>query len=304
MFRKLLIPHDLSACSKDALSVAIEFALKYGASLDIFHSINLDRRLISYGVVPNREQAAQQITQELQDDLNNLIKTKGSKQELSHKITLKWGEPVQSLLDHIVEEQPDLVVMGTHGHTGLKHFFLGSCTEKMIQLSPAPVMIVRNRMDRFKRLLVPIDFSESTEDALLLVSHLMALGIERVDLLHVVALSDLALMSHDLVVAQNANLMKELMHHASLELDELIKDHPSLPFKKHVKMGQPAHEIIQMATDSHTDLILMPTHGESGLAHLIMGSVTEKVTRHAPTNVLTFCPKRSREVRLNRINKS
>ena len=82
--------------------------------------------------------------QELLDGVNEeLAKYKAGRGKITYKIKVRQGYVVEQVLEEIKEYQPDLVVMCTHGWTGLKHLLMGSVTEKIVRLSPVPVLTTR-----------------------------------------------------------------------------------------------------------------------------------------------------------------
>src|SRR5262245_47896254 len=140
-----------------------------------------------------------------------------------------------------------------------------------------------------KRILVPTDFSKFSKAAL---DYAMALAEKfrtELYLLHVV--QNLGVMIPDMVnVVPPVMPSNEQLTAAVREaLDRLIKENQLERFnvKSDVRIGSPFYEIIQFAKENDIDLIVMGTHGHSGLAHMLMGSVSEKVVRKAPCPVLT-----------------
>lgn len=140
-----------------------------------------------------------------------------------------------------------------------------------------------------KRILVPTDFSEFSQHALTYaVAFAEKFGAE-LHLMHVV--QDIGLLVPDLVTAAPPMLpsVDQMTTAARTALDRIAQEHKLelLPLHKHVSQGAPFYEIIRLAREANIDLIVMGTHGRSGLRHVLMGSVSEKVVRKAPCPVLT-----------------
>jgi nucleotide-binding universal stress UspA family protein len=136
---------------------------------------------------------------------------------------------------------------------------------------------------------VPTDFSKHSETALkYAVSFAEKFGAE-IYLLHVV--QDFALFLPDTVTAGPPILppVEELTAAVRTALDRIVKEHHLERLQVHgeAREGTPYHEIITFAKEKDVDLIIMGTHGRTGLAHLLLGSVAEKVVRKAPCPVLT-----------------
>jgi nucleotide-binding universal stress UspA family protein len=140
-----------------------------------------------------------------------------------------------------------------------------------------------------KRILIPTDFSKYSKAALAYAAALAEKFGSELYLLHVV--QNLGVMIPDMVnVMPPVMPSNEQMTAAVREaLDRLIKENQLDKFKVHaeIRLGTPFYEIIQFAKENNVDLIIMGTHGHSGLAHMLLGSVTEKVVRKGPCPVLT-----------------
>ena len=139
------------------------------------------------------------------------------------------------------------------------------------------------------RILVPTDFSKFSHNALNYAAAFAEKFGAEIYLLHVV--QDLALFIPEAVsVAPPATPPIEQMTAAVLEgLQRVVRENNLGRFNVHceVREGTPFYEIIQFAKETAIDLIIMGTHGRSGLVHVLLGSVTEKVVRKAPCPVLT-----------------
>lgn len=140
-----------------------------------------------------------------------------------------------------------------------------------------------------KHILVPTDFSKHSQNALKYAAALADKFGAELHLLHVV--QNLALMIPDMVNVVPPILPsgEQMTSAVRVALDRVIRENQLERFKVHaeVREGTPFYEIIQLAKDKKVDLIVMGTHGHSGLAHVLMGSVTDKVVRKAPCPVLT-----------------
>ena len=145
-----------------------------------------------------------------------------------------------------------------------------------------------------QHLLVPVDFSEGTPATLTFALELAGKFSARLTLFHVV---ELALMpAGDFYLAGDMAAMtgaftQNLIEAARQQMKALAATIPAgVPVDTSIKVGIPWHCIVQQATDFPTDLVVMSTHGRSGLKHLWMGSVAERVVQHAPCPVLVVRP--------------
>lgn len=145
-------------------------------------------------------------------------------------------------------------------------------------------------MIQLQRILLPTDFSKHSEVAMTYAAALAEkFSAKKLYLLHVV--QDLALFIPDAVAVAPpiAPPVEEFLAAAGQALEQLSKTGPlkDLPVQREVREGTPFYEIIRFAKETDIDLIVMGTHGHTGLTHVLLGSVTEKVVRKAPCPVLT-----------------
>jgi nucleotide-binding universal stress UspA family protein len=144
-------------------------------------------------------------------------------------------------------------------------------------------------MINLKRILVPTDFSEHSRNALRYGAAFADRFGAEIHLLHV--FQDLALSQPEAVTVGPPIMapIEQFMASAQASLERLIQENKlsGLTIHPEVRAGTPFEEIIQFAVDKDIDLIVMGTHGRGWLAHVLLGSVTEKVVRKAPCPVLT-----------------
>lgn len=134
----------------------------------------------------------------------------------------------------------------------------------------------------FKNILVPVDFSEHSEKAIQLAGELARGSAATVHLRHIVAPATIN--AGDVIADLSANVTKE----ATLKELEAVAVPEGLKVTRGVAEGEPAAAIIRLAMELKADLIVLGTHGRTGLKRLLLGSVAEHVLRHAPCPVLAW----------------
>jgi nucleotide-binding universal stress UspA family protein len=137
-----------------------------------------------------------------------------------------------------------------------------------------------------KTILHPTDFSDCSRAAFLLACGLARQYGTRLVLVHVTALPDLPYRGYGL--PGSPLQVGDYLADVRKQLDELQPPDPSVPVERRLVEGDPATEIVRAADDSGADLIVMGTHGQTGLGHLLMGSVAGQVVRKATCPVLTL----------------
>jgi nucleotide-binding universal stress UspA family protein len=181
----------------------------------------------------------------------------------------------------------DLIVMPTHGNTGLKHVFLGSTAERVVQHSPCPVFIVRAGGERVHDILVPVDFSDFSLKALLYAIEFAKAVAAKIIVFHSVYLG-YAFTSDGYAMYDLTEITKTMRKNAECDMAKFVRaaKFDRVQFETVVRVGEAAEEICEFAKEQDVDLIITTTRGRTGFAHVLMGSVAEKVVRHADRPVL------------------
>ena len=137
----ILHPTDFSEVSKCALPYAIEFAKKYNARLDILHVLELP-----YGAISLADEAMRSA----QESLRALIPQK-QREAIEIVPIIKRGKASEEIVRVAIDRETDLIVLATHGHSGLEHALLGSTAERVVRKAPCPVLTIRRPEREFVR---------------------------------------------------------------------------------------------------------------------------------------------------------
>ena len=206
------------------------------------------------------------------------------------------GAPPFDEICRLAQTTPaDLVVMPTHGRTGLKHVFLGSTAERIVQHSSCPVFVTRgnalqaNNGSRFriKTILVPVDFSNCSREGL---RYAIAFAKEfgaRIILLHATYLGYIY-SAEGSAIYDIPGLQKAARKNAERKMRELVRsvNFGAVKFSTAFTDGSPVIDTCGFAKGHDVDLIITSTHGFTGLKHVLIGSIAEQVVRHASCSVL------------------
>ena len=131
----ILVPVDFSDCSRKALQYAIPFARQFGAALTLLHAVQ--RYPAAPEVVVLETDSVEAAKRELAE-LSGSIDT-----AVQSRTVVRLGTPHLEIVNAAREQGVDLIIIATHGHSGLAHVFLGSTTEKVVRHAPCPVLVVR-----------------------------------------------------------------------------------------------------------------------------------------------------------------
>jgi nucleotide-binding universal stress UspA family protein len=273
MLHRILAPTDGSPLSERALPLIETIARAQAAEVTLVRAIEPPAWL-EYG--PNVTMDAQGyealidvLDQDAQQNLTRLLQRLGEV-KVAALTALVHGPPAAALLDYEAQIQPDLVIMATHGRTGLTRFALGSIADRMVRAGNAPVLLVRAFSPARSALetgLVPLDGSALAERALPMVETLAGKPVRRVRLLRAISTPD-----HRYAAMQYLERIAQRLatHGLEAEFD--------------VRTEDPADAIRHAA--SGVDLVILSTHGRGGLDRFRHGSIAERAMRELPTPVL------------------
>jgi nucleotide-binding universal stress UspA family protein len=287
--RRILVPLDFSDRSLQALGTAVALAQRFGSRLAVAHVTRRNR--------PDRHIVAEQLGMTFDTRRAGRAKLvefieREVPADLQPTHLVVDGVPFDEIAKAAKAWDADLIVIATHGYTGLKHVLLGSTAERVVRHAPCPVLVVRGREkrgtkttfspDKVRSILVPVDFSKPSLDAL---PHAHALARQykaQLALLHVIEpfhpdmLIDTTRSQRDAPVAAHERLGKLA--------DATKRDWPKTG--RELRAGHPVDVILAMAKRTNADLIVMGTHGRTGFRRAFIGSVAERVVRQAPCSVL------------------
>ncbi len=294
----ILVPIDFSKISIQAIETAKRLAQHVGATVHLAHIHQFDHlaRFMA-PASPLIQFSAVTFERDAEERLARQFKILADKHGLSSaSFHLLTGAPAFSEICRLAKEIPaDLVVMPTHGRTGLKHVFLGSTAERIVQHSPCPVFVVREKKRPSKtgprltdkRILVPVDFSECSQEGLQYAIGFANQFGARIMLLHATYLgyiySTEGAALYDVRGLQNA-----ARENAERQMRKLVRAAKFGRVKYEVAFteGSPVLDICAFAKEHNVDVIITSTHGLTGFEHVLIGSIAEKVVRHAPCSVL------------------
>jgi nucleotide-binding universal stress UspA family protein len=226
-----------------------------------------------------------------------------------HEIAQRWswpnvqirtqvevGVPAELIVATAVAEEADLIMMTTHGRTGLRRFVMGSVAEEVLQHSPCPVLILRHNQP-LANILLLLDGSALSERAVTAAARVARATGGQITLLRVQPpISSVEEEELGLHLRLEYGLEKSPEEALLICVDEYLQTIresealQGLPTQLVSRIGQPAEEILNYSREHHTDLIVMSTHGRTGLARWVYGSVAKSVLHGTETAVLIVRP--------------
>ncbi len=295
--KRVLLPTDFSPLSRAALAAAAPFLRSLAAEIRLLHVWELDplASLIVAApiLVPERE-----VGRQLRERLRELAEELALPKRHLH-VHLQEGRPSEVICAAADLFESDLIVLGTHGWTGLKHLLIGSTAERVVRHSPCPTLVMRTPQRKKRagltprKILVPLDFSPLSGRGLDYAIAFAGRFEADLVLLHAVDLHYIN-SSPENMLSDYADLLRTVENLARKQMAELVRttDWRGLKIETVIGTGQAGDRIVTSAANADADLIILSTHGRTGLRRALAGSTAEYVVRHASTPVLVVPSRR------------
>jgi len=296
--QNIVVPIDFSKMSVRAIQFAKQLARRFGASMHLAHvhgfnyaadSMTSAPPIVPFSFMPYEHDIERAVLKELESVAHDC----GVSSARCHVLT---GAPPFDEICRLAQTMPaDLIVMPTHGYTGLKHVLLGSTAQRVVQHSPCPVIVVRQQKRKAepshtfsaRSILVPVDFSACSRGGLQYAVGLANEFGSRIVLLHATYLGYIY-SSEGTAIYDIPHLQEAARKNAERKMRKLVRsvNFGAVKFETVFTEGSPLLDIYQFAKDHDVDLIITSTHGLTGFKHVLIGSIAEQVVRHAPCSVL------------------
>lgn len=302
--REILCPVDLSEHSRHALDHAIALARWYKSTVTVLHvSAVLPVSAYAPGAAgfqsvvltpADRDQLLAEMTR---------FVAPGASPDVPLQVITRTGDAAAEILAQAGEMHAGLVVIGTHGHSGFVRFLLGSVTEKVLRRAECPVLTVPPRAPgtsrtapiTYKRLLCPVDFSDSSMQALRYATSVAQEADAQLTVLHVMEydmhetpeLYDTVISDARLSIPEFRARCREISRE---RLDAVISDEVRTYCTVETLLtdGKSYREVLRVAAEKQSDLIVMGVRGRGAVDLMVFGSTTQHVIRQATCAVLTL----------------
>jgi nucleotide-binding universal stress UspA family protein len=277
LLQKILVPVDFGEASLRAIDTAVMISGYFLSEITILH-VN-PAKIIS-------EETEKLIIKNIQFEMKKLLDDSVFGNVKSVEMLTENGNPMDRISEVAKINEMNLIIMGEGNHSENEHFKLGTTTEKLMQKNEIPLMVVKNEpVKPFKKILCPVDFSESSKRALTNAVFLSNRFGAQLTILNV--FSPLEVFSYWIDVDNKKENQIQLQQQKA-EFDHFLKDfHINKDLQSFkIAQGEPEEEILKEIKKQGADLLIMGTTGKTGLSKILLGSVTEKVTREVPCNFI------------------
>ncbi len=273
--KTILVPCDFSQPAINAYRFALDIAAQSKGSIHLIHVIELPilQDAGSMSVLEFEQRFFDELKEKALGKFAKIIdkyKSNGTKV----KWTVAFGSPSKTIIDVINDMGFSLVIMGSHGASGLREYFIGSNAEKVIRKSPAPVLVIKNY---FKGPVKNIVFPNMLEiyDQNDLVTKVKALQQFFKARLHIVRINTPLTFTADVITMQRLNSFAK--HYKLTDYTVNIYNHRT-----------EEEGIVEFTKLVKGDIIAIGTHGRKSILHVINGSLAEDIANHANSIVWTY----------------
>jgi nucleotide-binding universal stress UspA family protein len=291
--QEILCPVDLSDVSRHALDHARAFADWYRAGLTVLEVVWAGLPPIAFpgaisggatGAVLNDEQRAA--------FMEDLVAFAGGTRNSGERLRIEEGPILPAVLRVVNELPADLIVIGTHGLSGVDRLLLGSVTDKVLRSAPCAVLTIPPRstapagdVSRYSTVLCAVDFSPASLNGLRYALSLAQETAARLLVVHVADRgSEREVRRHD-PLATTQDVLAEAVRQLRATIPDDVRDWCTP--EEIAIAGRPHEAIVALAESRAADIIVMGVHGRSATNLRLFGSTTNQVIRHASCPVLT-----------------
>ena len=272
---RILLATDGSEYSEGAVREAINMAKTCGEQISAMSVVEINPEFIALAPL-----LMEKLEEERKEYLKG-IRERAAKENVECEVITREGEePYKSIIEEADKKRAEVIVMGRHGRKGLMRLLMGSTTARVIGHTTRNVLVVPMTLEiKWKNIVIATDGSKYSEAAAKEAINLIKRCCTKTCTLNVIAVTRKDATKERIQISENA--LKEITSKAekeNIKVDtSLIKD----------RLHESIHEsIIEYAEEKNADIIVMGSHGRTGLERLLMGSVTERVIGHTDRAVL------------------
>lgn len=274
--KKIIVPVDFSEYSENALRTAASIANRKDAEIVAVHMLELSNAIIT--------QSESYVNQEtvfylkLAEKKFQAFLNKPYLEDVKVTPLIKHYKIFSELNEVATEEGADLIIMGSHGVSGLKEMFVGSNTEKVVRNSKVPVLVVKGVpvTNGFNKAVYACDFSDDDITPYKKAKELLKGLSCDMHLLHI---------NTPYAKFKSTREQQEKVYKFLEKAEGSLYSVNDVVFVSDYTVEE---GVLEYAKTNDVDLIVVATHGRKGLSHFLEGSISEDIANHSNTPVLTF----------------
>jgi nucleotide-binding universal stress UspA family protein len=274
----ILVPLDFSESSLNALETAIALAKQHNTTITLLNVVDPNFLFEFKGFYYISEKTINSIVEVSARRLSSLAKKVKDEHALNCTTELKVGPVPQSIIQTALDIDSDLIIMGTHGTSGFREFFIGSSAQKVIKITSCPVLTIpsNRKWMEFKKILFPI--------------RPVSGAIEKYDSVRKIITTDASM--NLLVLAQTYNEEEKMLLHNFVKELKAKASKDQIKVSGTLKVGKKMPQaVLKMSRYFDSDLIALTSSTDSELKQFFIGPFEQHIVNHANVPVLSIKPK-------------
>jgi nucleotide-binding universal stress UspA family protein len=284
MYDSILLPVDGSEHAAKIVHHAAELAQWTEATIEVLFVADTTRdsvTVVDGNAVDALEREGETIVADVAATLESL--------DVEHGTDVVQGSPAPTIVDYAERYDYDLIVLPTHGRTGISRYLLGSVTEKVVRLSDVPVLTARMQSDEqlafpYENILLPTDGSPASTAA---AKHGLALATTLDATVDILSVVDDTSLGPDVRSVLSDDELERPAVEAVEKVATKAEEHDLAHVQTYVEHGSPAEVIREHIETNGIHAVVMGASGRRGVDRVLLGSVAEKTVRSAPVPVIT-----------------
>ncbi|TDO97812.1 universal stress protein [Flavobacterium sp. 245] len=271
--KRILVPTDFSEHAEDALKVAAQIAKKNDSEIIILHMLELPHQM-NDAILGGASIPETMLFMKKANEMLDAISSKPYLDGISVTEIVKMDKPIHGIKQVSQDYEVDLIIMGSHGSSGVEELLIGSNTEKVVRNSEIPVLVIKKDISNFKvdDIVFASDFSEETKAPFEKLLNFIKFFNSKIHL----------------VTICTPNSFKPT-HVIQKAMNEFVTQFNITNYSTHIYNDTNIEKgIINFSNSINADIIGMCTHGRTGFAHFFNGSISEGLVNHAVRPVITL----------------
>ena len=270
--KKILVPTDFSNEAENAIKVAAQLSKKHNCKLILLHMLDLPLSNIGDNTPADLPEAV--YFMKLARNQFDTIMSKDYLKDITVTEMVDFHDISTGILETCKSQNIDLIIMGSHGSSGIKEMFIGSNAEKIVRTSETPVLVIKNEHENFniEEFVFASDFENDNKDTFKQATKLAEVFNAKIHLLMVNTVSNFKTTAR-----------------AKVKISEFIEGTNFANYTTNIYNDETVEKgILNFSHIIDADLIGISTHGRQGIAHFLNGSLSEDLVNHAKRPVITF----------------
>lgn len=271
--KRILVPTDFSEHAEDALKVAAQIAKKNDSEIIILHMLELPHQT-NDAILGGASIPETMLFMKKANEMLDQVSSKPYLDGISVTEIVKMDKPIHGITQVSTDYEVDLIIMGSHGSSGIEELLIGSNTEKVVRNSEIPVLVIKKEIPNFNaaNIVFASDFSEETKKPFEKLINFTRFFDSKIHL----------------VTICTPNSFKPT-HVAEKAMNNFISSFNLTNYTTQIYNDTNIEKgILNFSNSINADTIGMCTHGRTGFAHFFNGSISEGLVNHSIKPVITF----------------